>query len=371
MDTKKKVTTGNGLMDLRLAILRTISDVWEDDHKTDNRWEKMLVNAPYPVCQDLLQQYQGNGAAQQGGLLRYFITNAPMPVLNWFLFDEYGYFMPFANFNVYFIAGNAIWNLYGDNSWTKPQEETITLTLPAKEDSWDQYDQTVRLMEYYNYFPYMFGSLLLEQDEPEEVEEAEPAMLSRSISTQTATAQAGSDMYGNDYNLGVSSDSFLGFGAVISKVIAVAWNNPAFKNIIDYDARWAKYQSLHTDPVLADFEKIYFPEMINVLSEHFDFDFPWVFQVKFVFAMTAAESQAFGINGTYERPYHETSRLSFWEYDGKEWEWRMVDENGDINLIRNTVSLELPITPLAEENNVSLALARYNAIGPAFPFTCS
>jgi hypothetical protein len=176
-----------------------------------------------------------------------------------------------------------------------------------------------------------------------------------------------SSMQGNDYDLGVSEDSFLGFGAVVNKLIAVAWNNPAFKDIIDYDARKAAWEKEPAGLSFEAFRESYFSEMISILQEHYEFDFPWAFQIKFVFADTFTDTPR---DHSMEEG-RDTSRLSFWIKDGDRWTWRLDNNFGTPYLLRNTTSLEIPITPASSENNVSLALARYNAIGPAYPFTCS
>ncbi|VUD69307.1 hypothetical protein TDB9533_04674 [Thalassocella blandensis] len=391
------ISTDNVLMDLRLVILRAIADVWEDE----------ASGLPSTLLQDLYRELDGNSNLNMfpnidvKGLLekhldlenhlqtpekrslRDYLTKAPFWLLRMYFRYRYDYHIPFSNFSVYFIEGSAIWNKFGDDSWTKPENETITITLPMCEDEWGEYQKTARLMEYYTYFPNLFGST---QHEPPNFNTQENLSFQRNNSH--------TNMKGNDYNLGVSEDTFLSFGAVVSKMIAVAWNNDLFRKTIDYDARLEAYttelNTTNNEGVLnnhefQEFERQYFTEMDHILKTHYEFDFPWAFNIKFVFAekfQHQADNELPESNeATLFTNRRNTSRLSFWTKDTNDknindnetnhWRWRWKDNQNGLYLIRNSVSLEIPLTPSSKHENVSLALARYNAIGPAYPFTCS
>lgn len=294
----KKHLSGNSLMDLRLAILRTIALVWDDD-------------------------LQGKGT------LRKKVIDMNFHEINKFLEKEFGYKMPYENFGVRFMAATSTWNFFGDHQWDKPTEETITVTIPETPSAPDP-QRPEYLMEYYSRFPDLFGSTL------------RPGVKSVSGGGGgSSTSPDDTNLSGNSYNLGVSEDSFLAFGAVVSKLVAAAWGNPDLMDMIIYKESEDNGRRAGT----ADTE--YSAMIIDMLKEHFDYVFPWAFELKFI---APAEGE------------------SFWKKNG---DWRGLAKNGR-PLIRNSVALEIPEAPTAKDSsNISLALARYNAIGPAYPFTCS
>ena len=325
-----EISSDNELMDLRLVILRAISAVWDDDHNS-SRFKKIA----------------NSNKTHAKSLREYLTTCSHRQLLDYFN-DEFHYHAPFANFTIAFIHATATWNLYGNHEWSKPQDETITLCLPACEKDWDDYQKAERLMEYYTYFPNFFGSAKSAGVGEEAAFKAESMAAANSLSGRI-------DLSGNNYDLGVSEDSFFGFGAVVSKLIAIAWANDEFKSIINYDEK---------DESTTDEQ--YYADVINILREHQNFEVPWAFNIKFVFSKTFKES------ASHCEDDRDVNRLSFWIKEGEkktaQWRWR---DNSETALIRNMVSLEIPNTPQEKQANISLALAKYNAIGPAYPFTCS
>lgn len=351
------LSSGNTLMDLRLCILRTIAEVWEDDQSHNSK-----------------------------GLRKQIEEMSPEQTIR-YMHDRFGYQNPFENFSIKFVKGVALWNQYGDNQWTKPQNETFVLSIPGQphetiddsvktgvtktgvtetdgtkidetktEVTSDQYLRAQKLMEFYQHFPNIFGLI---KTAPSEYNSE------NSNDCSANDNNSGINFSGNDYNLGVSEDSFLSFGAVVSKIIANAWQNQTFMQKIDYrrqliaakliDEKDSYNKTIniinnpsqdYNDPINV-FNRQYFAEIKELLENHFDFTFPWMFDLAFL--VPPAE-------------------LSFWDTKGN---WRSAGPEGN-DLIRNFVTLEIPITPTQEDTaNVSLALARYNCIGPAYPFTCS
>jgi len=299
------VSSNNTLMDLRLVILRTIADVWKNDQ-------------------------EGNGT------LRGKLEDMTPVELNQYFLRTFSYRSPYENFGTVFIKGTAQWNWYGDNQWTKAENETLTITLPSSEKKWDEYERAMKLTEYYNYFPSFFGASLAEN----KAEENSVVMPDddNALEITKDSSDTGIDLHGNDYNLGVSEDSFLSFGAVVIKLIAAAWANQGLMNQINYDYR-KKGEQFSRDE--------YYKEINELLIEYYQFKNPWSFNLKFIVA---------------------DKNESFWKKNGH---WRKRERDNK-QLIRNQIALEIPIAPRKESTpNISMALARYNAIGPAFPFTCS
>lgn len=284
MSPASSISSGNTLMDIRIAILKTIACVWKDDHKPKTNEKK---------------------------LREILTTNSHAEMDNWFA-DNVHYKNPFPNFGIQFLPAVAEWNLYGDNTWTKHQSEIIEIKLPLipKGAVWDEYEKAQYLMEYYSKFPTFFGSL----------------------NTSSHQLTTHFDPTGNDYDLGVSQDSFLSFSAVMIKLVAAIWDNERLIKDLDYN----QHKETTDDE--------YYERIEVVLKDYFDYELPWRFNLKFVSPIENEE---------------------FWKENGGQWVW-----NDAHPFIRTTVFIEIPYAPV-KKDNVSLALARYNATGPVYPFTCS
>lgn len=354
MKIESIASSGNMLMDLRIVILRTIASVWEDDKKKEHdtvRCRLMKLDFPQSWISKFSESKHLNNKMDVKLSLREILTNLEPDLLSFYFKMIYNYVSPFAHFGVMFISGSAIWNYYGDDRWTKPEGETISLTLPNFEKDWNPYEKAFYLMQFYNHFPSFFG--LIRKNK------------ASSLSTAPQASNLEIDFSGNDYNLGVAEDDFLSFGALISKIVATAWNKDAFMKAIDYDTFIAneqqKLKSISKNPVPTELDAIYFKHIAHILKTHYDFNIPWAFNIKLQFARQYKPCEPI------ELPID--SKHPFWTGSGENWTWFKV--SGDRQLIRNVVSLEIPIAPDNQEENVSLALARYNLIGPAYPFTCS
>jgi ribosomally synthesized peptide (two-chain TOMM family) len=125
------------------------------------------------------------------------------------------------------------------------------------------------------------------------------------------------------------------------KLVAAIWDNENLIADLDYNARVKGDED----------DKKYFEDVKNILKDYFDYDLPWRFNFKFVLP-----------------PENE----EFWIKSGDSWIWNdpKIAAASATPFIRTTVFIELPYAP-SEKENVSLALARYNATGPVYPFTCS
>ena len=78
------------------------------------------------------------------------------------------------------------------------------------------------------------------------------------------------DPSGNNYNLGISEDSFLSFGAVVMKLIAILWENKDLRHKLDYAKRvyteTSIFQDLNIDKILSIHELNYILENADILA---------------------------------------------------------------------------------------------------------
>ncbi|MES2673633.1 MAG: BMA_0021/BMA_0022 family TOMM bacteriocin [Pseudomonadota bacterium] len=299
MLSNKMPSSGNPLMDLRIAVLKTIAMTWKDDFaKTEIKLREIFKSMP---CLELRK----------------------------WLEESINYAMPFVGFGIQFLQPEARWNSYGNNQWTKHKFETIEITIPIIPADFcgrlDEYQKSEKLIEYYSHFPTIFG-----------------ASSTKNVNGNPAKFASSTFNYapgGDNYDLGVSQDSFLGFSAAFLNLITAIWENESLLNELDYN----RYKTRKSLSAIDD--QAYFDHVNYIFSHYFNYEFPWRFNLKLVTPIAGEE---------------------FWvSNDGVNWKWN------DANIIRNIVYIEIPYAPDAKNQSVSLALAKYNATGPAYPFTCS
>jgi len=306
------------------------------------------------------------------GWLRCFIEYCDPYALNAIFGSAFGYSLPYVNFGIQIIKPTAIWNFYGDNEWVKPKTEAMYISLPDLPGAAENpYQDANMLMKYYEAFPSFFGAQVYEdgvsgQVNPELVIKpvGESHLTRKPVALDTSNSSAG-----NDYDLGVNEDAFLSFSSVLNKLISVLWQNKEFKEKLDYpnglkcqtdvlnvpeNTPPMEFKSIYDfsfylnnlqDKVLKtqleEFDEAYDRELISILKEHFDYESPWIFKIRFIMADSCV----------------------FWKND---------DNSIKVDDIVNLTTIEVPNAPTDREtSNVSMALARYNATGPAYPFTCS
>lgn len=317
-------------------------------------------------------------------LLRIFLEQCDPYALNAVFGSVFGYSLPYVNFGIQIIKPTAVWNYYGDHQWTKPKTEALYIALPKQPPKHNdndthndqfkaQYETACRLMEYYKNFPDFFGPQSY-------VGGASGGTSKININPQTndsfppptgpVISEESHSSSGNDYDLGVAEDAFLSFSAVLTKIIAVIWHNAMLGNTLDYPMRLKnqtkvlkKFQKKHPNGVksiydfslylnslegdnrtpLIEFNNAYDRDLVTILKEHFSYVSPWIFKIRFIMVDPDV----------------------FWTKDNNKYTFNVKD-------IVNLTSIEVPNAPTGHEtSNVSMALARYNATGPAYPFTCS
>jgi len=241
--------------------------------------------------------------------------------------NSHGYQSPSESFGIKFLPPEAEWNIFGDHQWTKHKKETIEITLPILPEKYqakekedlirNEYERAEKLIEYYSHFPTFFGV----------------KNRKKSINDEPTRSTIPVDPHGDNYNLGDSPDLFLSFSAALIKLIAAMWENKSLLAKLDYN-----------DPSNFKDDQKYYEKTLEIFSRYFKYDCEWKFNIRFI------------------KP---ASDKNFW------------DENGEWNYdagVRNTIYIEIPTPPgrnPENRENFALALARYNSMGPAYPFTCS
>lgn len=301
------------------------------------------------------------------------------------------------NFGIQIIRPTARWNYYGDNQWTKPDTEVLYMGLPVLPDNTSsEFDKSEYLMEYYLKFPNFLGAesptikdknkvldndykgafIFLEKKTIPPIDQT-LQLVKRDFNIQEK------DPYGNNFDLGIASGSFLSFSSMFIRLIAVIWDNDQLKLRMDYALRLFNETDLLKDfdedkegkievssiyslsfylnslegeqaEELKKFDEAYDLEMMAILKKYFHYESPWVFHFRFLMP----NSRVFFVKSK----------------DGTDSAWNL---NPSKKHVVNLTTIEVPHAPGSKpsnsngQNNIALALARYNATGPAYPFTCS
>ena len=214
------------------------------------------------------------------------------------------------------------------------------------------------------------------------------------------------DPYGNNYDLGLASDQYEGFSSMISKLLTVLWQNEEVRERIDYGMRLINetklleghknYRKLNEDGSkaecafeslfdlsfylndlsrgehaddLKDFNIEYTRELNAILNRYFHYEIPWVFNLRLIMPDEEIFFQKVPLEviekvrekkGDCIVEKRKTSIKDLYGYYPVK------------NQVLNITTIEIPHAPDRDDtDNISLALARYNATGPAYPFTCS
>lgn len=419
----------NNLMKIRLVVLRCIAEVWRSDNaKTplpdapaniayfsnypnpDRSGDAYPAHPTASAVKWALDNIEANGAwfntiknyfdsavsSGEGfiasdmsqlvaaliemGCLRGFVEHCNPYALNAIFGSSFGYSLPYVNFGIQIIKPTAVWDFYGNNEWVKPKTESMYISLPELPDDAtdDPYRKANMLMKYYGEFPSFFGAQVYDNGIPDnagagvmvDVSDVSPEKynlitLGSGLSdvSEAALLGRGNRSAGNDYDLGVNEDAFLSFSSVLNKLISVVWQNKLFKDRLDYPLRlkcqtslldeYSSFDSIYgfslylnslegkAKEELFAFDDAYDREIVAILKERFEYESPWVFKFRFIMA----DSSVF---------------------------WENCDQPIKVEGVVNLTSIEVPHAPAEKETtNVSMALARYNATGPAYPFTCS
>ena len=468
------------LLDLRIAVMLTISTVWKKDQDeqpegfSDLKWcerahailvELRRINAltghiPEPdaltlpevhrLFQIALKRISENQKISQdfveskkGYLFRAMVelcepNNLKLLWTILFRFEKDHY----PHFGVQIIKPTAHWNSYGDNQWTKPDTEALYMSLPGVvpdnlapiafdmhkynlEDGYNcsvvlsngdtDYAKAYIMTKFYESFPSFLGEARLvskrknDNDSPEYfmslyTDDEFPSRNSTLRMEDQVFDTSRVDPSGNNYDLGLASDQYEGFSSMMSKLLTVVWNNDSVRKRFDYGQRLMNESDLlkghkNYKPVYAkdeecndgkpkvigyrcdfgsifdlsfylnelsrgekagDLEKFnreYTQELNAILKRYFHYEMPWVFNLRLIFPSKEVFFQKVQIEVEKDG---ETAPQDFYGYYPME------------NQVLNLTTIEVPHAPSNNEtNNVSLALARYNATGPAYPFTCS
>ncbi|KZN40617.1 hypothetical protein [Pseudoalteromonas luteoviolacea] len=340
---------------------------------------------------------------KQLGELRGFLESLEPFNIQRYFFCIFGEYTSFSNFGIQIIKPTARWNYYGDNQWTKPNTEALYISIPsninkkvlsrqrAGYNTFDyELDKAAILTQYYQNFPSFFGktsdavskrithninhlnskpSTQIVPNDKFQIKFLKNDYLTKFNDTTLKPFpehNLGTAPAGNDYDLGLSQDTFLSFGAVLMKVISALWDNEDLRMKLDYAQRMKNETSLlcgldsvssihELNYILSSFvshEKVaelhafnlkYDNELKAIFMQHFDYECPWVFNIRLL------------------SPDVDTYKLDDLS--------SVYDNNMSI---LNLTTIEVPHTPDQKDiSSVTMALARYNATGPAYPFSCS
>ena len=333
-DTDQIRSSDNKLMDLRLSILKVIAHVWDDDNKGGARRLRnfYINNGPF---QDLVVTDNVDFSGRVSNLA-----------------------IPYEFFAIKFFNGEAKWERT-DQSWTKPINETITICLPSPPEEFvvdgvpqpvDGFQKSELLSEHYLNFPNFFGT------------KHTPGRLSLEVGDDYPVLP-------QDYDLGVSPDVFYSFGALTSKIMAKAWVDSATRDAIDFDLLGEDKE----DPEKLKSYKETVEQCLNDIDPEYNWTNPWAFDLRFVFAAPNQDRYENDEKRNYSALDESDGicRKPFWDSSGNWILQETLNQNPYRNkIIRTLVQLEIPQAP-CEEDEVPLALAKYNGIGPKYPFTCS
>lgn len=449
----------DGLIELRLLLLRTIADVWQSDRDDDEinseqkylleniREEKVvviekihaLVNGQkimpppdYYAWTQVLVSYIQSGEAKAGGelvealqalnallaspdvmnlgtlgklqkahLLRTFVESCDPRNLYRFWHVSYGASIDFPNFGVQIIKPTARWNYYGDGEWIKPATEALYLSLPMYlKDRYDVIEEqtslAIKLTEYYQKFPSFIGPItggitgyaahMASEIEQEQVflnlvpNDQPPTFIDTTLKLRGRDfKKSQKNPSGNNYDLGIDNGVFLGFSSMLIKLIPILWANKTLRARLNYGQRMIDELNITEDVlrsagvgtkgymIVSEFELSYIlgnlegelakkRDLINeqydleinaILREHLDYPNPWVFKIRLIYS-------------------NEITFKSILTGYGPSCQEESVE------YILNMATIEVPYAPSKRDrSDTSLALARYNATGPSFPFTCS
>ncbi len=340
---------------------------------------------------------------RDNGILRILLETLDVKNLKEYWEIEYKESMQFHDFGVQIIRPTARWNVYGDNQWTKPNSESLYISLPISGNlcNNDISTTTEILTKYYRQFPSFLGrdfnnrkknngKVFADPDKLSgteiKVEKLEEYMkFNRDITLDINGLSHPYDMRdssGNDYDLGISNDEFLSFSSMLIKLIPAIWNDKSLRYRLNYiqrvyeefkDSIWKDCEKFfnedgfrnvrelsyilgHLDAEsslkIENFSEEYNKELRAILKEHYDYESPWIFNVRFIYRPM---DYFFSKDNS-----QETNRI--------DQEFKQAYDN-----VPNLTTIEIPFAPEVEQNAnaFALALARYNATGPAYPFTCS
>lgn len=323
-DTRYDLTSQ--LLSFRAAYLQAISRAWSDKGfkktiitKVD---EKPENGDPLPPdAKNILAVDEFTDLIKPSGMLKrwmlkvYLIERAKG--------EPFGEYQPF--------------NPLGHNGWLSRGHEIFVLKIPKKpkiESDNSKGQLSTALMHYYQLFPTLFGDYITllggEQSfsgESDNMSNIEQLGASLSVQDDLNAVLWNDVQHARLHNvrneLGIGGEpQFLAFAAVFIQIVSRCWADEAYRKfILDYNIAPTGNPKAH------------------FRDDNIHFENPWAFNIQF----------------------QEDNDVEY-----------KVNEDGSghwTRLPKNTLILGYPEPP--QESVQPVALARYNATGPAFPFTCS
>ena len=307
------------LLDFRLSYLRFLSRTWRDEKYLEYFKNNYGINGATDIY--LLSGLNGEkdkkGVLNEGyGLKNNWNTQIQLQILE---------------------EGKPEW-MPATRTWRGPNDKFI-INIPIWDDNTiidnpniDNKQKVEALAAYYEKFPTMFG--VLEEENQNKINRVQASP-----------------------NMGLSSDlgigdpgGFFAFGAIIQRVIAVAWSDKLFR---------AKLFNELSNMTNTEKDSGKDKDMSSLLSEYFGFNNPWNFDIIFVKKEIVLQRTDGAPKFIWQRGEEAENGKP-----GTPGNWDTT--NG---LPYNIIRLNYPPYPENEEN-LPLALNGYNCSGPEYPFTC-
>ncbi|MBQ4809904.1 BMA_0021/BMA_0022 family TOMM bacteriocin [Pseudoalteromonas luteoviolacea] len=232
------------------------------------------------------------------------------------------------------VESNSIWEPVTTAGWIG-RNDRIQIFLPKQLEHGKEEFSALAAATYYRYFPTLMGltnyqeHLVIEDSSTplnkvqEKIEQEQEQEQSKNEELNNKLKMLGGAL---PTDLGISEEKFIEFGGVVLRVLALAWQNPVFRD---------KLYSEKNDAT-------------SIIEEYFGFVNPWNMDIVF------SESDNFIYSDDF------ASFKSIVRNEITLWYPNSPQKHGEI---KNLVQDELSLLPIA--------LTDYNSNGAGHPFTCT
>ncbi len=274
------------LADLRVVILRTISDVWRDDNDKEKSKDnhssfyailltKLMATAAPEKFNRKFRHYTSRIAVElvkllnpgkYSGKYRRIAEQANPDNLKRLFYAHFGIKLRHPHFGIQFTKPKSHWNIYGDHQWTKNGTDPFYIALPVqlppdfndleKMVKYDgqfqsdpehrfEYYKTAILTDYFKSFPHVLGEhriqkarkpkkckfIVLKRDD--NFPEAPLNLVANDYSNNRVSKKRQTDTINGKMDV----DNIQAFNAMLMLLLPVLWNNPVLSKRLNYAHR--------------------------------------------------------------------------------------------------------------------------------------